>query len=155
MKRTWSLAPVFQIVQKISENYYPCLYLPIDKVWWLNELWFKRYIETCTLSHLLKVRWNLYTSLASPARMFWSNYMKNFIISQKIIIRSEKSIQHSIYHEYWHFTATSRLLHHPLSLRTFAWSPIKECCNFLWRINLRLNSTSKNNNITLFPIRLF
>ena len=27
------LAPVLQIVQKITENYCPCLYLPIGQVW--------------------------------------------------------------------------------------------------------------------------
>ena len=53
LKRTWNLAPVHQIVQKISVNYCPCLYLSIGKVCWLNELWFKRYICNCTLSHVL------------------------------------------------------------------------------------------------------
>ena len=52
MKKTWNLAPVLQIVQKIPENYCPCLYLPIDQVWWLN-MWFKRYNQKCTLSHVL------------------------------------------------------------------------------------------------------
>ena len=55
MKRTWNLAPVLQIVQKIPENYCPCLYLSIDQVWWLNELWFKRYskmhLVSCTNTH--------------------------------------------------------------------------------------------------------
>ena len=32
------------IFQKISEKYCPCLYLSIDQVWWVTELWFKRYI---------------------------------------------------------------------------------------------------------------
>ena len=45
MKRTWNLASVLQIVQKIPENYCPCLYLSIGQVWWLYELWFKRYIQ--------------------------------------------------------------------------------------------------------------
>ena len=53
MKSTWNLAPVLQIVQKIPENYCPCLYLSIDQVWWLNELWFKRYSQKCTLFHVL------------------------------------------------------------------------------------------------------
>ena len=48
MKRTWNLAPVFQINQKITENYCPCLYLSVGQVWWLHELWFKRYIQKCT-----------------------------------------------------------------------------------------------------------
>ena len=48
---TWP--PFFQIVQKIPESYYSCLYLSIGQVWWLNELWFKRYIQKCTLSHVL------------------------------------------------------------------------------------------------------
>ena len=55
MKRTWNLAPVLQIVQKIPENYCPCLYLSIGQVWWLNELWLKRYLKmypvSCTNTH--------------------------------------------------------------------------------------------------------
>ena len=53
LKRTWNLAPVLQIVQKITENYRTCLYLSICQVWWLCELWFKRYIQKYTLSHVL------------------------------------------------------------------------------------------------------
>ena len=52
-KRTWNLAPVSQIVQKITENYCTCLYLSTGQVWWLHDLWFKRYIQKCTLSHVL------------------------------------------------------------------------------------------------------
>ena len=40
----------FQIVQKIPENYCPCLYLSTTQVWWLNELGFKRYIQKYTVS---------------------------------------------------------------------------------------------------------
>ena len=29
------------------------LCLSIDQVWWLNEQWFKRYIQKCTMSHVL------------------------------------------------------------------------------------------------------
>ena len=36
MQRTLNLATVFQIVQKIPENYCPCLYLSIGQAWWLN-----------------------------------------------------------------------------------------------------------------------
>ena len=53
LKRTWNLAPVFQIVQKITENYCSCLYLSTSQVWWLHDLWFRRYIQKCTLSHVL------------------------------------------------------------------------------------------------------
>ena len=53
MKRTWSLPTVLQIVQKILASYWPFLYLSIGQVWWLNELWFKRYIQKCTLSRVL------------------------------------------------------------------------------------------------------
>ena len=49
IKKTWNLAPVLQIVQKIPENYCPCLYLLIGQVWWLNELWFETYIQKCTV----------------------------------------------------------------------------------------------------------
>ena len=52
-KRTWNLAPVLQIVQKILDNYCHCLYLSAGQVCWNNELWFKRYIQKCTLSHVL------------------------------------------------------------------------------------------------------
>ena len=53
LKRTWNLAIVSQTVQTITENYCPCLYLSTGQVWWLHDLWFKRYIQKCTLSHLL------------------------------------------------------------------------------------------------------
>ena len=52
-KRTWNLASVSQIVHKITENYCTCLYLSAGQVWWLHDLWFKRYIKKCTLSHVL------------------------------------------------------------------------------------------------------
>ena len=51
LKRTWNLAPILQIAQKIPKNYCPCLYLSIIQVCWLNELWFKRCIQKCALSH--------------------------------------------------------------------------------------------------------
>ena len=38
---------------KDSKNYCPWLYLSVGQVWWLNELWFKRYIQKCTTSHVL------------------------------------------------------------------------------------------------------
>ena len=54
MKRTENLAPVLQIVQKIPENYWPCLYLSVNQVWLVNELCFKRYSKmhpvSCTNS---------------------------------------------------------------------------------------------------------
>ena len=53
MKRTWNLDPVLQIVQKIPESYCSCLYLSTGQVWWLNDLWFKIYIQKCTLLHVL------------------------------------------------------------------------------------------------------
>ena len=53
LKRTLNLAPVSQILQKITENYCPWLYLSADQVWWLHDVWFKRYIQKCTLSHVL------------------------------------------------------------------------------------------------------
>ena len=48
----WNLAPVLQMGKKISEKYYPCLYLSIDQAWWVNKLWFKRYLQKCTLYSL-------------------------------------------------------------------------------------------------------
>ena len=53
LKRTWKLAPVLQIVQKIPENFCPCLCPSVDQVWWLNELWFNQYIPKCILSDVL------------------------------------------------------------------------------------------------------
>ena len=53
LKRTWNLAPVSQIVQKITQNYCTWLYLSTGQVWWVHDLWFKRYIQKCTLSHVL------------------------------------------------------------------------------------------------------
>ena len=50
-----NLAPIFHLVQNISEKYYPCLYLSIDQVWRVNELWFKKYSKMnpvwCTNTH--------------------------------------------------------------------------------------------------------
>ena len=57
MKRAWNLAPVLQIVQKIPEDYWPCLYLSVDQVWWPKDIWFKRYIQNYTLSHVLILIW--------------------------------------------------------------------------------------------------
>ena len=55
LKRTWNLVPVSQIVQKITENYCPCLYLSTDQVGWLHDLWFKIYskmhLVSCTNTH--------------------------------------------------------------------------------------------------------
>ena len=53
LKRTLNLAPVLQIFQKILENYCSWLYLLIGQVWWLNELWFRRYIQKWALSHVI------------------------------------------------------------------------------------------------------
>ena len=50
LKRIWNLVPVLQIIQKSSENYCSCMYLSIDHVLWLNELWFKRDIQKHTVS---------------------------------------------------------------------------------------------------------
>ena len=50
---TWTLPIVLQIVQKIRENYCSYLYLSIGHVRSPNELWFKRYIQKCTLYHVL------------------------------------------------------------------------------------------------------
>ena len=46
-------APVLQIVQTIPENYCSCYYLSIGEVWWLKELWFKRYVQKCILPYVL------------------------------------------------------------------------------------------------------
>ena len=53
IKKDLNLAQVLQIVQEIHENYCPCLYLSIGQIWSLNEVWFKRSIQKCTLSHIL------------------------------------------------------------------------------------------------------
>ena len=56
MKRTWNLAPVLQIVQKILENYCPCLYLSTDQVWWLKwavvqNIYSQMHPVSCTNNH--------------------------------------------------------------------------------------------------------
>ena len=53
LKGTWNIALVLQIVQKITKNYCSCFYLSVGQVWWLHELWFKRYIQKCTLPRVL------------------------------------------------------------------------------------------------------
>ena len=56
-KKTWNLASVLQIVQKIPENYCPCFYLSIGQVWLFHELWLKRYVQKCALSRVLISSW--------------------------------------------------------------------------------------------------
>ena len=56
-KKTWNLASVLQIVQKIPENYCPCFYLSIGQVWLFHELWLKRYVQKCDLSRVLISSW--------------------------------------------------------------------------------------------------
>ena len=55
LKRTWILAPVLQIVQKIPENYWPCLYLFTGQIWWLHDvvqkIYPKMYPVSCTNTH--------------------------------------------------------------------------------------------------------
>ena len=53
LENSLKLGPIIQIVQKISEKYCSFWYLSSGRVWWLNKLWFKRYIQRCTLSHVL------------------------------------------------------------------------------------------------------
>ena len=55
LKKTWNLAPVLQNVHKILENYCPCSHISVDQNWWLKELYFKRYLQKCTLSHVIKL----------------------------------------------------------------------------------------------------
>ena len=40
LERTWNLASVIEIVQKIPDNFCSCLYLSTVQVLWLSELWF-------------------------------------------------------------------------------------------------------------------
>ena len=59
LKRTWNLASVSQIVQKITENYCTCLYLSTGQIWWLHDLWYlwickiysKMHLISCTNTH--------------------------------------------------------------------------------------------------------
>ena len=53
LKRTWNLPPVLQIVQKIHENYCPCLYLSIGQVWSLvvQKIYSKMHPVSCTNTH--------------------------------------------------------------------------------------------------------
>ena len=50
MKRTWNLAPVLQIVQKIPENYCSCSHLSIGHVLRLIELLLKIYSKISSIS---------------------------------------------------------------------------------------------------------
>ena len=50
-----ALSPSPPNSSKDSKKYCPCLYLSVGQVWWLNELWFKRYIQKCTQSQILIV----------------------------------------------------------------------------------------------------
>ena len=53
LKRTWNLAPVLQIVQRILENYFPCLYILIGRVWWLvvQKIYSEMHLVSCTNTH--------------------------------------------------------------------------------------------------------
>ena len=90
LERAWNIALVLQIVQKIPEKYCPCLYLSIDQVWWVNELWFKRYIQKSFLSHILIAHYEV-TDLVGH-RMFkntktWISREQNitFLRNKKIL----------------------------------------------------------------------
>ena len=52
LKRTYTLAPFFQTAQFLKIAY---LCLSIDRVWLLDELCFKRHMQKCTMSHVLKL----------------------------------------------------------------------------------------------------
>ena len=56
IEKDLELSPSPQTVQKIPENYCPCMYLLVSQVWLVHELWFKRYIQKCTLSHVFLLR---------------------------------------------------------------------------------------------------
>ena len=55
LKRTRKLSPVFQIVQKIPENYYACLYLSVSQVCWLKvvvrKICSKMHSVSCNNTH--------------------------------------------------------------------------------------------------------
>ena len=55
LKRTWNFPPALQIIQKIPENYCPCLYQSIDQVWWLNDvvqkMYSKMHLVSCINAH--------------------------------------------------------------------------------------------------------
>ena len=56
LKRTWNLAPVLHIVQKIRENYCPCLHQSIGQVWWLKwvvvqKIYSKMHPVSCANTH--------------------------------------------------------------------------------------------------------
>ena len=50
LKRTWNLAPVSQIVQKITESYCTCRYL---STWWfvVQKIYSKVHLVSCTNTH--------------------------------------------------------------------------------------------------------
>ena len=89
LNRTWNLVPVLQLDQKISEKYCSCLYLLIDQVWWVNELWFKRYIQKCFLSHVLIVMmtsqiWLIMGCLNTKTWISWEQNI-TFLWDKKIL----------------------------------------------------------------------
>ena len=50
LKRTWNLATVLQIFQKITKNYCPCLYLSVDQVV-VQKIYSNMYFLLCTNTH--------------------------------------------------------------------------------------------------------
>ena len=83
-KRGWNIVPVLQIVQTIPEDYCPGLYQSIVQVWWLNELWFKRYIRWNM--HLVSFTHHDVTDLVNyemvKMQKTWITWKQNITISQ-------------------------------------------------------------------------
>ena len=107
MKRTWNLVPVSQIFQKITENYCTCLYLSTGQVWWLHDLWFKRYIQKCTLSHALV------TDLVNLGMV---KNTKTWISSERNIISLQNKNILNMYFR-WHILRS----YHFIAKVTFTW----------------------------------
>ena len=85
LKRAWNLVIFLQIVQKISGKYFPCLYLSIDQVWWVNELRFQCIFrnQKCTLSRVLILIMKLYSSWRHRFSKSWDSWKyKNLKISK-------------------------------------------------------------------------
>ena len=54
-KGPMELSPILLKCSKDCWKLLPLLILSTGQIWWLNELWFKRYIQKCTLSHVIIV----------------------------------------------------------------------------------------------------
>ena len=138
LKRTWNLAPVLQIVQRISENCCPGLYQSIGQIWWLNQLWFKRYIQKV---HLLSCA-NTHHDITDLVNHEMVKNAKNWISwEQNIAFLQNKKILNMCFRWHvlrsYHFVAEVTFKCHTQRMERIDW--ISRCGTLCWIISKRIH----------------